>query len=43
MAKKESACPPPKPGRAAVLEDEVKPAEHPSALLDTRDVPASLQ
>jgi hypothetical protein len=38
MAKKESAYPPPKHGRASVLKDESKPAGHPSALLDTRVV-----
>ena len=38
MAKKESAYPPAKAGRAPVLKDEAKPAGHPSALLDTRVV-----
>ena len=38
MAKKESAYPPAKAGRAAVLQDEAKPGGHPSALLDTRVV-----
>jgi hypothetical protein len=43
MAKKESADPPPKPGRASVLKDEAKPAGHPSALMDTRDLLVSPQ
>jgi hypothetical protein len=41
MAKKESAYPPAKTGRDSVLKDEAKPAGHPSALLDTRDLFAS--
>jgi hypothetical protein len=35
MAKKESAYPPAKAGRASVLEDEAKPTGHLSVLLDT--------
>jgi hypothetical protein len=43
MAKKESANPPPKQGRAFVLKDEAKRARDSSAGLDTRSLLASPQ